>query len=280
MRTKAFPEEWPESQTLIDKLAQEDRRFEDDSNAEINGWRPQTLDDKGNIKPDEARRLAAGFVQFLHILSAKVLRVYTASVEDDTRRGFTKLQEEYQGKLKGILGEMPDDLKKFLKKMPVLSPIELNPRVTEIEVQKTIEKYQHRYRRPITIEEDGILRKVLSILPFTDTEKLVEETRYRKREFVEFSVLKDKAEHDASLVLLDGHEHAKAAAANTYAELRKLMMEQFDKFDEKLKSFKNDLNHYLDDQKGKREVLRECNDTLEWVRRFQDDLSHILDFGV
>ena len=171
-------------------------------------------------------------------------------------------------------------IKEFLKKMPVLSPIVLNPEVIEIEVQKRIEEYEYCYRRPITIEQDGILSKVWSFLPFTETEKLVKETRHRELQFVNYSVLKDKAEHDASLVLLDGHEHAKAAAANTYAELRKLMMEQFDKFDEKLKSFKNELNHYLDDQKGKREVLRERNDTLEWVRRFQDDLSHILDFGV
>ena len=280
MRTKAFPEEWRESQTLIDDLSAAEQRFDGQIKNELRNWHPQTLDANGNLHPDEACRLANSFVEFLNTLSTNMLRVYTRSVEEDAHKGFKKLQFDYQRKLGTILGGMPQELTDFLKRVPVLSPIESR----EIDAQALIEKsgvyeeYTHRYSRPITVEKDGVLRKVWSVMPFTDTEVMVEETRKRKREvsFVSYSRLVERAEEDASLILQTGLERALSASAKMYAELRRLMMKQFDRFDARLSEFRADLARHLADQQGKTEVIATYRDTLKWVRKFQEDLSHIL----
>jgi hypothetical protein len=278
MRTKMFPEKWVESPTLKKELSVAEHEFDVQIREELSNWNPQTRDVNDNLEPDEARRLVKGFISFMDDLSTTMLRVYADHVDDDARAGFKRLKADYEAKIKEILGEMPAELKDFLDNVRfVLAPNASMKFDTDALITRTTEDYIHYFRREITMKKDGFFRAVLSMLPFTDTQTDDKETLQRTVEHVNYRKLKSSVKESASLILQSGLEKALSAAEEQYGKLRELMMKQFDNIDMRLKEFEKELKQNLDAQGKETERLTEYRKVLDWVKKFQSKLEHILD---
>ena len=278
MRTEMFPEKWIESPTLKKDLSKAEREFDSQMREELSNWKPQTLDKNDNVKPDEARSFVEGFISFMEDLSTEMLRVYANSLVEDARDGFKRLKDEYDEKIKKILGEMPDELETFLKNVRfVLAPNARMKFDTDALITQTTETYTHRFHRRITVEKDGFWKKVWSLMPGTDVEIVDEEKRSRVVEHVDYHGLKSSLKEAASVILQLGIEKAEAAGAEQYGKLRQLMMKQFDIIDIRLKEFEEELHENLADQGKETEKLGEYRKVLDWVKEFQGRLGHILD---
>ena len=278
MRTKMFPEKWVESPTLIKELSVAEYEFEIQVREELCNWNPQTLDKKKNIEPDEARSLVSGFVSFMDDLSTTMLRVYADHVDNDARAGFKRLKADYETKIQEIFGEMPKELKDFLENVRfVLAPNASMKFDTDALITRTTEEYIHHFRREITMKKDGFWRALKSFLPFTDTQTDDTETLYRTVEHVSYEKLKNSIKREANYILTSGVEKAKAASKEQYYKLRQLMMKQFDNIDIRLKEFEEELEQNLANQGKETKKLEEYRKVLDWVKKFQGELEHILD---
>ena len=278
MRTKMFPEKWVESPTLKKELSVAEHEFDIQIREELSNWNPQTRNRDDNLDPDEARGLVAGFISFMDDLSTTMLRVYADHVDDDARAGFKRLKADYEAKIKEILGEMPAELKDFLDNVRfVLAPNASMKFDTDALITRTTEEYIHHFRREITMKKDGVWRAVLSMLPLTDTHTDDTEIRQRTVEHVNYRKLKSSVKESASLIHQSVIEKAKAAGAEQYGKLRQLMMKQFDNIDIRLKEFKKELKQNLDAQGKETERRNKYQKVLDWVKKFQGKLEHILD---
>ena len=278
MRTKMFPEKWVESPTLKKELSVAEHEFDIQIREELSNWNPQTRDVNDNLKPEEAKSLVAGFISFMDDLSTTMLRVYADHVDNDARAGFKRLKADYETKIQEILGEMPKELKDFLENVRfVLAPNASMKFDIDSLITTTTEEYIHHFRREITMKKDGFFRAVLSMLPFTDTQTDDTEIRRRTVKHVNYRKLKSSVKESASLILQSGLEKAKAAGAEQYGKLRQLMMKQFDNIDIRLKEFEKELKQNLDAQGKETERLTEYRKVLDWVKKFQGKLEHILD---
>ena len=211
-------------------------------------------------------------------LSTTMLRVYADHVDNDARAGFKRLKADYETKIQAILGEMPKELKDFLENVRfVLAPNASMKFDTDALITRTTEEYIHHFRREITMKKDGFWSAVWSVMPFTDTHKDDEEKRQRTVEHVNYRKLKSSVKESASLILQSGLEKAEAAGAEQYGKLRQLMMKQFDNIDIRLKEFEEELKQNLADQGKETKRLVEYRKVLDWVKKFQDELEHILD---
>lgn len=278
MRTKMFPEKWVESPTLKKELSVAEHEFDVQIREELSNWNPQTRDVNDNLKPEEAKSLVAGFISFMDDLSTTMLRVYADHVDDDARAGFKRLKADYEAKIKEILGEMPAELRDFLDNVRfVLAPNASMKFDTDALITRTTEEYIHHFRREITMKKDGFWRGVWAVMPFTDTQTDDTEKRQRTVEYVNYRKLKSSVKESASLILQSGLEKAEAAGAEQYGKLRELMMKQFDNIDIRLKEFEEELKQNLADQGKETKRLVEYRKVLDWVKKFQDELEHILD---
>lgn len=278
MRTEMFPEKWIESPTLKKELSAAECEFDSQIQKKLSNWKPQTLDEKDHVKPDEARSFVKGFISFTDDLSTTMLRVYADYLDDDARAGFKRLKAKYDEKIKKILGEMPDELETFLKNVRfVLAPNASMKFDTDALIKQTTETYIHHFPRRITVEKDGFWKKVWSLMPGTDVEIDDEEERSRIVEYVDYHGLKSSVKKEASVILQSGLEKAKAAGAEQYGKLRQLMMKQFDTIDIRLKEFEEELCENLADQGKETKKLGEYRKVLDWVKEFQGRLGHILD---
>ena len=278
LKANMFPEKWIESPTLKRELSCSEREFDLKIREELANWNPQTRDKDGNVTPEEAKELANGFVEFMSKLSSEMLVVYASHVEEDARDGFNKLRVVYEDKIKEILGEMPQKLLNFLNRVNFV--LAKSPRMvfdTDALIVETTEKYISTFKREITIEKDGFWQAAWSLMPFTDMEKETSEGGFRKVKRVPYQKLKSGIKKQASYIIQAGVEKAEAAAEEQYRRLRSLMMEQFDKIDVRLAEFNQELVRNLSVQEGEKEKILEYSKVLEWVRRFQEKLEHVLD---
>lgn len=281
MRIKMFPEKWVESPTLKKELSVAEHDFDVQIREELSNWNPQSRDVNDNISPVEAKKLVGGFISFMDDLSATMLRVYADHVDNDARAGFKRLKADYEAKIKEILGEMPKELKDFFENVSfVLAPNASMKFDSDALITTTTETYIHHFRREITFKKDGFWSGVWSVMPFTDTHKDDQEERTRTVEHVPYRKLKSSVKESASIILQSGIEKALAAAAEQYDKLRELMMKQFDNIDIRLAEFEKDLNNNLTAQRGENEKLTEYRKVLDWVKKFQANLEHILDLEV
>ena len=278
MRTTKFPEKWVESATLKKELSSAEHDFDIQIREELSNWNPQTRDKDGNITPEEARSLVKEFIGFMDKLSATMLAVYSNHVDSDARAGFKKLKADYEDKIQEILGEMPPELQEFLDKVSfVLKPNASMQFDTDALITKTTEKYIHHFRREVTMEKDGFWNAFWSVLPFTDTDTEDSEEREKTVEHVNYLELKSGVKREASLIIQDGVTKAEAAAAEQYKKLRELMMKQFDSIDTALVEFEEELKRNLSAEEGQKKKIEEYSKVLDWVKKFQEKLDHVLD---
>lgn len=274
MREKLFPEKWVESRTLKKELEIADRDFDERIRKKLGDWNPQTLDANNNIKPDEAKSLAKEFMSFMDSLSAEMLGVYADHVEEDARGGFRDLKTQYDAKVKEILGEMPKELRTFMEHVQfVLEPnAHMKFNVDKIITHTTEDCL---VKRKITMEKDGVLKKVWSLMPFTDTE--VDMTIKRTVQYVNYQTLKSRVKDAADRMRQIGIDKAEKVAEAKYGELRHLMMKQFDSIDVKLKDFETQLHKSLSTKEAEAQEVERYRKTRKWVRTFQEELGRVLD---
>ncbi len=278
MREEMFPPEWTESPSLKTALSRAEGEFDTQIGRELSNWSPKTLDEKGTIEPSEAKKLADDFINYMNGLSAEMLGVYANHVEDDARVCYRNLKVDYDTKIKGILGDMPQDLQDFIDKVrPVLSPSKkMDINMNEFITIQT-ETYPETVERDITLRKDGFWAWVTARLPFTETKTTETRTGYRDIERIKYHELKSKAKLEASTIIQEGIEKAEAAAKDQYGKLREKMMERFDEIESKLKSFENDLSRSLEVQEGEVQMSAKYSDALKWVTDFQGELERVLD---
>ena len=278
LRNEMFPETWHESQMLKKELSTEERLFEVQIREKLVEWNPWTIDAQKTITPKEARELINDFICFMAGLTNTMLGVYANAVEDDAKRQFKDLKTAYEERIQVILGKMPPELQNFLNRFDFIlrTDAQVNVKIEDLIIETTKEELEH-YQREISLEKDGAWKAFVSILPFTDT--TTDDTRVKKVKVqrVNFDELKTNVKAEASNVLQAGLKKAESMASSHYATLRLEMIKQFDRIDQTLQKFKEDLQTQVESRANEDSRLKEFRETLNWVKQFQERLNHILD---
>lgn len=273
-----FPEQWSESSTLKKELSTAEREFDIRIRERLAEWIPRTQDSSGYITPEESEEYIFSFVSFMKGLTGEMLGVYANAVEDDAKRQFNELKEAYEEKIKVILGEMPPELQNFVNKFDFVfkRTFRINLKTQEMIVRR-VEAYIETRQREITREKDGMWKAFWSILPGTSKTTTENVTKYRKIERVPVSAIRTGIKTESSVILQQGLEQAQNLAELHYKKLREKMFEQFAKVDAALVEFNQDLQRKLYSRESEGKELENYKNILEWVKRFENKLAHVLD---
>lgn len=272
-----FPEEWSESKSLKIDLEQTDREYDLRIREKLADWTP-SLDSNGQISPQEAQKLFEEFKEFMSGISTDMLSVYSQAVESDAREQFKILKDKYEKIIKEFLGEMPESLRKFIDNFDFL----LKPTGSvDVDMQEliveTTEEYIEQYVRKIDIDHDGFWATFWSKMPFTETETIGTRKATRVIKRVPYRKLKQDLRDESSVIRSEAIENARETARSHYLKLRKAMLSEFSKVDQKLKDFSEQLNTKLVNRRTKQTELQEYKKVLDWVKNFKHRLDHVLD---
>jgi predicted transposase YbfD/YdcC len=273
-----FPENWTESRSLKESLDQDDREYDSRIRKKLADWQPDNIDPNGQISPEEAEKLFEEFKEFMSGISAEMFTAHSNSVESDARQQFETLKAEYERTIQDFLGEMPESLRKFSENLVfLLQPtgnivIDMKNLIIE-----TTEEYVEEYVRKIDIDHDGFWRTVWSKMPFTETETIDNRTVTRVIERVPFKKLKQDLKEESSVIRTEAIENARNKAKTHYLKLREAMLKEFDKVDQKLKDFSEELKIKLSNRRTKQTELQEYKKVLDGVKDFKHRLDRVLD---
>jgi hypothetical protein len=142
---------------------------------------------------------------------------------------------------------------------------------------ETTEEYVEEYVRKIDIDHDGFWRTVWSKMPFTETETIDNRTVTRVIERVPFKKLKQDLKEESSVIRTEAIENARNKAKTHYLKLREAMLKEFDKVDQKLKDFSEELKIKLSNRRTKQTELQEYKKVLDGVKDFKHRLDRVLD---
>ena len=278
LQDKMFPEKWVESPLLKRELSVSEREYDVRIKEKIAEWIFESLESNGTISPEEAKRYVDDFISFMKPLTCEMLGVYANAVEEDAKNQFRDLKIAYENNLQAILGKMPQELRDFLNRLDfVLRPTTQMNIKTEALIVDTIKHETEEYQRNITREKDGFWKNFWARMPFTDTTTTDTRIKTTIVKRVKLSSLKANVKEEASNIIQAGLINAEESAAKHYRILREKMLEQFKRIDESLEQFNKDLQNKLVSQKEADKKLQEYKNILEWVKKFQEKLEHILD---
>lgn len=265
-----FPEQWMESQTLKNELSTLEYEFDIRITKWLSDWIFKTQDKNGMIDPEESKSFVSGFISFMKGLSREMLGVYANAVEDDAKRQSKELKDAYEDKIKVILGEMPPELRNFIKRFDFLlrGTAQMSSKTVEM-IAETTETYIETVQREITVEKDGFWKAFWSVLPFTDTTTTTQRVSVKK--------IRERIKEISSIILQSRVKEAEEVAQLHYKKLREKMIRQFDEVDTKLQNFNQELQRKLSSQKDESEKLENYKNVLNWVKQFEERLAHVLD---